>query len=177
MCLPSKLAEDFNIWCKWKNKPMNLSTFIMFFLKFAEFRALVDYRLKYTKIKFLRYLVHPTCMHINLYISSKSEIGGGLRFMHGFSTIIYCTKMGTNCIVNQQVTIGWNDGGAPTIGNNVWVGAGAKVLGPIFIGNDVIIGANAVVVKDVPSHSIVAGVPAKIIKCRVCENDSWKIAK
>lgn len=55
--------------------------------------------------------------------------------------------MGTNCIVNQQVTIGWNDGGAPTIGNNVWVGAGAKVLGPIFIGNDVIIGANAVVVK------------------------------
>ena len=57
--------------------------------------------------------------------------------MHGFSTIIYCTKMGTNCIVNQQVTIGWNDGGAPTIGNNVWVGAGAKVLGPIFIGNDV----------------------------------------
>lgn len=105
MCLPSKLAEDFNIWCKWKNKPMNLSTFIMFFLKFAEFRALVDYRLKYTKIKFLRYLVHPTCMHINLYISSKSEIGGGLRFMHGFSTIIYCTKMGTNCIVNQQVTL------------------------------------------------------------------------
>ena len=153
MCLPSKLAEDFNIWCKWKNKPMNLSTFIMFFLKFAEFRALVDYRLKYTKIKFLRYLVHPTCMHINLYISSKSEIGGGLRFMHGFSTIIYCTKMGTNCIVNQQVTIGWNDGGA------------------------LIIGANAVVVKDVPSHSIVAGVPAKIIKYRVCENDSWKIAK
>lgn len=64
------------------------------FLKFAEFRALVDYRLKYTKIKFLRYLVHPTCMHINLYISSKSEIGGGLRFMHGFSTIIYCTKWG-----------------------------------------------------------------------------------
>ena len=62
MCLPSKLAEDFNIWCKWKNKPMNLSTFIMFFLKFAEFRALVDYRLKYTKIKFLRYLVHPN-MH------------------------------------------------------------------------------------------------------------------
>ena len=48
MCLPSKLAEDFNIWCKWKNI-MNLSTFIMFFLKFAEFRALVDYRLKYTK--------------------------------------------------------------------------------------------------------------------------------
>ena len=53
MCLPSKLAEDFNIWCKWKNKPMNLSTFIMFFLKFAEFRALVDYEVQsyYKKVK------------------------------------------------------------------------------------------------------------------------------
>lgn len=77
MCGPSRFAEDFKIWCKWKNKPMSLLTFIKFFLTYAEFRALVDYRLKYTKIKFLRYLVHPTCMHINLYISSKSEIGGG----------------------------------------------------------------------------------------------------
>lgn len=93
-------------------------------------------------------------------------IGGGLRLMHGFSTMILVKEMGMNCMVNQQVTIGWANGGVPTIGNNVWIAAGAKVLGPITIGDDVIIGANAVVVKDVPSHSIVAGVPAKIIKRR-----------
>ena len=66
MCLPSKLAEDFNIWCKWKNKPMNLSTFIMFFLKFAEFRALVDYRLKYVSSQKLAH-------NLNLYLRCEQK--------------------------------------------------------------------------------------------------------
>ncbi len=51
--------------------------------------------------------------------------------------------------------------------------AGAKVIGGITVGDDVIIGANAVVVKDVPSHSIVVGVPAKVIKTRESINDNW----
>lgn len=51
--------------------------------------------------------------------------------------------------------------------------AGAKVIGDITVGDDVIIGANAVVVKDVPSHSIVVGVPAKVIKTRKSINDNW----
>ena len=93
--------------------------------------------------------------------------------MHGFSTMILVKEMGMNCMVNQQVTIGWANGGVPTIGNNVWIAAGAKVLGPITIGDDVIIGANAGVVKDVPSHSIVAGVPAKIIKRRNHTDEPW----
>lgn len=46
-------------------------------------------------------------------------IGGGLRLMHGFSTMILVKEMGMNCMVNQQVTIGWANGGVPTIGNNV----------------------------------------------------------
>ena len=61
--------------------------------------------------------------------------------------------------------------------NNVWIATGAKVLGPITIGDDVIIGANAVVVKDVPSHSIVAGVPAKIIKRRNHTDEPWITTK
>lgn len=83
--------------------------------------------------------------------------------MHAYSTTILVQSMGRNCMVNQRVTIGWNNG-IPTIGNNVWISAGAKVLGPITIGDDVIIGANAVVTKDIPSHSMVAGIPAKVIK-------------
>lgn len=71
-------------------------------------------------------------------------------------------------------TIGWANGGEPIIGNNVWIACGAKVLGPITIGDDVIIGANAVVVKDIPSHSVVAGVPAIVIKYRTAENEPWK---
>lgn len=67
-------------------------------------------------------------------------------------------------LVNQQVTIGYNDLYAPIIGDNVMVTCGAKVLGNVKVGNNVIIGVNAVVVKDVPDNATVVGVPAKIIK-------------
>lgn len=83
--------------------------------------------------------------------------------------------MGHNCQVFQQVTIG-NEGGIPSIGDNVKICAGAKVIGPITIGDDVIIGANAVVTHDVPSHSVVAGVPARIIKCRNSMDEPWAVA-
>lgn len=67
----------------------------------------------------------------------------------------------------QQVTIGrcigGNRPGVPTIGNNVFIGAGAKIIGAVKLGNNIIVGANAVVTKDVPDGAIVGGVPAKII--------------
>jgi serine O-acetyltransferase len=49
------------------------------------------------------------------------------------------------------------------VGDNVWIATGAKVLGPVKVGNNVVIGANAVVIRDVPDNSVVAGVPAKVI--------------
>lgn len=87
--------------------------------------------------------------------------------------MIYCKSMGKNCQIYQQVTIG-NNNGIPTIGNDVDICAGAKIIGPITIEDDVIIGANAVVTKDIPSHSMVVGVPRKIIKKRKSKNDSWE---
>ncbi len=77
--------------------------------------------------------------------------------------------IGKNCMIGQCVTIGGKSGQyeVPVIGDNVEINAGARVLGPIHIGDNVIIGANAVVVKDVPSNCVVAGVPAKIIKSNI----------
>lgn len=72
------------------------------------------------------------------------------------------------------MTIGFGDNGNPTIGNYVSVRAGAKIIGNVNIGDDVIIGANAVVVKDVPSHSVVVGVPGRIIKTRNSMDEPWK---
>lgn len=66
-------------------------------------------------------------------------------------------------------------GGMPTIGNDVIIYAGAKVFGKINISDDVVIGANAVVTKDVPPHSMVAGVPAKIIKTRNDISEKWRM--
>lgn len=73
-------------------------------------------------------------------------------------------KIGKNCHIYQQVTIGYNGVQAPIIGNNVRICCGAKVIGGIRVGNNVVIGANAVVCKDVPDNVIVGGVPAKVIK-------------
>lgn len=78
-------------------------------------------------------------------------------------------KVGKGCTLFQQVTIGIKDyehglDKVPTIGNNVTIGAGAKVLGPIKVGDNVSIGANAVVTKDVPDNAVVVGNPGQIIK-------------
>lgn len=75
------------------------------------------------------------------------------------------TKIGDNCRIRTGVVIGLrrvSEKSAPTIGNNVDIGTGAKIIGPIHIGNNVLIGANAVVLSDVPDNSVAVGVPAVV---------------
>jgi serine O-acetyltransferase len=74
-------------------------------------------------------------------------------------------KFGDNCRIRTGVVVGLrhvDEPCAPVFGNNVDIGTGAKVLGPIAIGNNVVIGANAVVITDVPDNSIAVGIPAII---------------
>lgn len=102
---------------------------------------------------------------IQLPIGTK--IGKGLVFVH-FSNIVVGGDViiGDNCTIFQGVTIGsvrGKGGGRPTLGNNVVVFPGAKVIGNIKCGNYTVIGANAVVTKNVPDGAVVAGIPAKVI--------------
>ena len=125
------------------------------------FYARVAYRHHYYA-KVLSVVARPLPL---LDISSTAEIGGGLIVQHGYGTIIAPRKIGKNCWVNQGVTIGYtNDDDCPTLGDNVTVYAGAKILGDVHVGNNVVVAANAVVVKDVEDNCIVGGVPAKVIK-------------
>lgn len=95
------------------------------------------------------------------------KIGEDFNIMHNGAGVVinHNAKIGNNCEVYQNVTIGGNgDGGVPQIGNNVSIYAGAVVLGGISIGDNVKIGANAVVLKDIPANAVAVGVPAKIVK-------------
>ena len=94
-----------------------------------------------------------------------AEIGAGLMMMHGFATIVTARRIGVDCQIAQQVTVGYDDrGGSPALGDRVRVGAGAIILGPIEIGDDAVIGAGAVVIRDVPAGKVVGGVPAQVIE-------------
>lgn len=103
----------------------------------------------------------------NSYIPYSASIGENTVFAYGGIGVVIHTNavIGKKCMIGQGITIGGRTGhgGAPVIGDNVYIAAGSRVLGGITIGNNVVIGANAVVIKDVPDNCIVAGVPAKII--------------
>ena len=116
-----------------------------------------------TKVNF-KILQYFTGVHMD----ESCEIEGGIHLEHHFNIAISVgSKIGKNLTIFQGVTIGKNFGGKhygyPTIGNNVILFAGCKVLGNIKIGNNVIVGANSVVTHDVPDNCVVAGTPAKII--------------
>jgi serine O-acetyltransferase len=102
------------------------------------------------------------------YIPEDAEIGEGTQLGYGgIGVVIHkAAKVGKHCLISQQVTIGGRSGleGAPVIGDYVRIGAGAKILGNIHIGDFAVIGANAVVLKDVAPGTVVAGVPAKVIR-------------
>lgn len=100
---------------------------------------------------------------------APNTVGYGLKLPHlELGVIVNCFEMGNHCTVNSGVVVGNKGPGLkdqiPTIGNDVNLCVGCKVIGKITIGNNVVIAPNAVVTKSVPDNCVVAGIPAKIIK-------------
>jgi serine O-acetyltransferase len=104
----------------------------------------------------------------NSEIHPETEIGEGSRFDHGGTGVIIHQRavIGSGVLIGPQVTIGGRSGlwDVPVIEDDVYIGNGAKVLGPVRIGRGAKIGANAVVVKDVPAGATAVGVPARILQ-------------
>lgn len=102
-------------------------------------------------------------------IHPGATIGKGLFIDHGMGVVIgETTVIGDNCTIYQNVTLGGTgkDAGKrhPTLGNNVLVGSGAKVLGPFKVGDNARIAAGAVVLSEVPANATAVGVPARVVK-------------
>lgn len=113
-------------------------------------------------------------------IHPGAKIGKGLFIDHGTGVVIGETaEIGENCTIYQGVTLGGTgkDHGKrhPTLGNNVMVGAGAKVLGPFKVGDNSRIAAGAVVLDEVPENSTAVGVPARVVKRGIKRDDKDKL--
>ena len=135
------------------------------------FLAQVFYRAK-ARLHYFRIPIIPTILHRLAMMHSQVCIGKpvvvepGIYIAHGQVVIDGFTKIGSGVVISPWVTIGLKAGNfqGPTIGLDVHIGTGAKIIGPILIGDGVVIGANAVVVKNVANHQTVVGVPTEILK-------------
>ena len=144
----------------------------VFFL-YSGLHAVINHR-------FAHWLYNHKCYFLARWVSQRSrrktgieihpaaKIGKGFFIDHGMSVVIgETTIIGDNCTIYQGVTLGGTgkDKGKrhPTIGNNVLIGSGAKVLGPFTVGDNSKIAANAVVLREVPPNSTCVGVPGRIV--------------
>lgn len=117
-------------------------------------------------------LIYQTLVEglLGIELPWNTQVGSSLQLQHGTALVVnHDTKIGANCILRHSTTIGnkmLSDGSvsdSPILGNNVEVGSNVVIIGPIQVGDFAVIGAGAVVVKDVPPRTVVAGNPAKVI--------------
>jgi serine O-acetyltransferase len=137
------------------------------------FHALLIYRVAHALWSHQFYFLARFTSHIGRFLTGieihpGAKIGKGFFIDHGMGVVIGETaEIGENCTLYHQVTLGgtsWaKEKRHPTLGNNVVIGSGAKILGPFKVGDDAKIGSNSVVVKEVPEHSTVVGIPGRIV--------------
>ena len=118
----------------------------------------------YKRLGYISFPLKILCGNYPLYINTIMPMGGGIYLDHPHGSHVNAKRVGKNLKIKHNVTIGSNHNQIPTIGNNVFLGCGACVLGGVTIGDNVLIGANCVVTKNVPNNTTVIGNPAYIIK-------------
>lgn len=163
----------------YKDLHRNRVDYIIFLNLFTyRFGNYIYYHVNVPVVRQILWFIYRIMLFFFHYVLSGGElhaechVGGGLRLPHGLNGIIIHKKaeLGNNVTMFPQVTIGANEpdfvNDVPKIGNNVFIGAGAKIFGSIFVGDNSRIGANAVVFFDVPPNATVVGNPARIINIK-----------
>ena len=167
------IVEDIRAYKR--NDPAARSALEIFFL-YNGFHAVMHYRIAHWLhihgLKFLARLVSQVSKFFTgIEIHPGATIGRRLVIDHGTGIVIGETAVvGDDCLLYQGVTLGGTgkDIGKrhPTLGNNVMVGCGAKLLGPFTVGDNARIAANSVVLRDVPEDATVVGVPGRVVRLR-----------
>lgn len=144
------------------------------FLLYSGIHAVANHRIAHFFYKIRLYFIARFISQLSRFFTGTeihpgAQIGKGLFIDHGMGIVIgETTIIGDNCTLYQNVTLGGTgkDKGKrhPTIGNNVMIGSGAKVLGPFKVGDNSKIAANAVVLSEVPENSTCVGVPARVVR-------------
>lgn len=165
------LKSDIN--AVLERDPAARSKWEVFFL-YSGFKAIRSHRrahwfLKHGHPFIARWISQRSRHKTGIEIHPAAQIGSGVFIDHGMGVVIgETTIIGDNCTIYQNVTLGGTgkDTGKrhPTLGKNVLVGSGAKVLGPFTVGDNARIAAGAVVLSEVPANSTAVGVPARIVK-------------
>ena len=151
----------------------SLNKFAKCYFSIPGFRYMVWFRLasKNRGNILFRFIHRKLSYKFGIQIPVGTKIGRGFYIGHYNCIVINSGAIiGDNVNISQGVTIGQinvgEKAGTPVIGNNVYIGPGAKIIGAVKIGNNVAIGANAVVVKDVEDHCVVGGIPARILSMK-----------
>jgi len=152
------------------------TSYLEVILTYAGLHALLCHRVSHwlwnNKVPFIPRLLSQFCRFFTgIEIHPGATIGKGFFIDHGMGVVIGETsEIGDNVTLFQGVTLGGTgkERGKrhPTIGNNVVIGTGAKILGAIRIGDHVRIGANSVVLQDVPPYSTVVGIPGRVVRIK-----------
>jgi serine O-acetyltransferase len=171
--LRALIRSDVGAWTDtyagWDTvKPASLWTLPRLILVFAGMRATLIQRIAHELYR-RRVPLLPTllsALNVTLHgfeMSPYAEVGPRFYVPHPVGTVVVVERLGARVTLVSNVTIGRRKKpGFPTIGDDVYVGAGARILGALTVGDRVQIGANAVVITDVPSDSVAIGVPATI---------------
>ena len=174
----NKIKEDIKVIYEKDPAATNLAEVLFCY---PGLQALISHRiahkLAYWGVPFIpRFISYLTRIITGIEIHPKAQIGNRFFIDHGEGVVIgETTIIGDDVLIYQRVTLGGtgNEHGKrhPTIGNNVIIGAGAKVLGNITIGDNTRVGAGSVVVDDVPEHCTVVGVPGRVVQQKFMNPD------
>lgn len=164
--------QDLAAWHRagWTDRPIGRRKGATMLLWFPGLRATLMHRVAHwariNGIPVLPLVLSQanTALH-GIELSPTVPIGPGFYLPHTVGSVVHAVRIGANATLQGGITIGARDsGGFPEIGDNVTVGAGARILGPIDIGDNVTVGANAVVVRDVPDGMTMVGIPARPVR-------------